>query len=114
MCVSTWLYTKIFGKLIGRDEFGNSYYESIFGRDFGRKNRWVYYKGLAEGSKVPAEWFRWLHYQEDAGLSLGKAVQYRWKKQHLPNLTGTKHSYHPITHELGQCKIVGDYKPWRP
>lgn len=115
MCLSTWIYTKLFGKLIGQDEFGNSYYESkICKRDFGRNNRWVYYKGIAEASKVPAEWFRWLHYQCDAVEDLDNKPHIRWKKTHSPNLTGTSHSYSPLARELGKGDITGDYQPWAP
>ena len=114
MCLSTWIYTKLFGKLIGKDEFGNSYYESkVWKRDFGRKNRWVYYKGIVEASKVPAEWFRWLHYQSNAVQETCVTATPRWKKRHIPNLTGTKQAYHPLVRDLGNCEVVGDYQAWK-
>ncbi len=44
------------GKLIGEDNNGNKYYESKSGR------RWVVYNGEVEASKIPNEWYSWMHY----------------------------------------------------
>ena len=54
-------------KLVGEDEAGNSYYETIDRRfDYdGRNRRFVIYNGYADASKVPADWHGWLHHTFD-------------------------------------------------
>ena len=52
-------------KKVGEDALGNVYYEG--GRDtHGIPRRWVIYTGSNEGSRVPPDWFAWLHHQVDA------------------------------------------------
>lgn len=119
MCVKTWLYTKLFGQKIGSDEYGNIYYETKkIARCFQRKNRWVYYKGLAEGSKVPVSWFSWLHYQTDkVPITKSKSKDYKWELPSTPNLTGTKYAYMPTGHTFStnkRDKAIGDYQSWDP
>lgn len=113
---ATWLYTKLHGALIGSDEFGNKYYQHKKAADeFGRSRRWVIYKGLKEATKVPAQWFGWLHYQVDSP-PLTNNKKYSWEKNHVPNLTGTQYAYLPKGHPLKNSpreKATGDYMPWR-
>jgi len=47
--LGTRIYTLIFGKIKGSDEFGNKYYESRNGK------RWVIYNGEIDASKIPNE-----------------------------------------------------------
>ena len=106
----TKLYTILTGKKLGEDEFGNSYYTNK------KAKRWVVYKGIAEASKVPAEWHRWLHRTTDE-VPVQDAKKYAWEKPHQPNLTGTEFSYAPKGHvEKGgkRDKVVGDYEAWKP
>ena len=44
--VGTFLYTLFFGKLVGKDSFGNKYYISKKGK------RWVIYNGEINASKI--------------------------------------------------------------
>lgn len=106
--IRTRLHTFLHGKYVGKDEFGNRYYEGKKTSANGRKKRWVMYKGMAEPSKVPASWHGWLHYTVDEVLS----GRYAWQKDHLPNLTGTKYAYDP---EQGK-ENRGDqkYQAWKP
>ena len=109
MTMTTRLHTLFHGKLVGTDQFGNRYYT-----DKQKKKRWVLYKGKAEPSKVPAEWHGWLHYTLDAPV---EAAPYAWKKEHLPNLTGTTHAYVPPGHLLrgGHRDVsTSDYEAWKP
>jgi NADH:ubiquinone oxidoreductase subunit len=73
----------------GTDEFGNEYFEHKNGK------RFVIYNGIAEASKVPAEWHGWLHYSSDISPSQIRTHKFSWQKIHLPNLTGTKNAYLP-------------------
>ncbi len=111
--ITTWLS----GNYIGRDEFGNRYYEarSLKLRQGNARKRWVLYEGMAEPSKVPPQWHGWLHYTHAAPLATGK--RYGWQKDHLPNLTGTVRRYLPKGHLLGRAKrapATADYQPWKP
>jgi NADH:ubiquinone oxidoreductase subunit len=116
MDLTTWFYTKIFGRCVGEDQFGNRYYETKSPRDFNRNKRWVIYKGTPEPTKIPPKWYNWIHYQaEEAPTDNEK--KYKWEKDQVPNLTGTPNAYYPSGHVLGAAKrdkATGDYEPWRP
>lgn len=113
--IGTSLFTFLKGRKVGDDRFGNRYYEER-GRAKGRRRkRWVVYKGLAEASKVPAQWHGWLHYTLDKPLP--EVQQYAWQKDHQPNLTGTQGRYLPQGHVLRGAKraaATADYEPWQP
>lgn len=112
----TRLFTLFYGKLVGKDEFGNRYYESRR-KVNDRTRRWVVYKGIAEPSKVPSQWHGWLHHTLAAPLAEKQARKFKWQKPHLPNLTGTKGRYLPQGHLLKGGKRAAnaaDYQPWSP
>ena len=52
------------GVLVGKDEYGNTYYEARDKSDAydGNKRRWVIYNGYAEASKVTPDWHGWLRH----------------------------------------------------
>ena len=116
--IGTKLHTFFHGQRVGRDEFGNVYYQAKKAPKTGRRKRWVVYKGLAEPSKVPAHWHGWLHYSTDEVPVSGQAVRlYPWQKEHLPNLTGTALKYVPPGHLLRGAQrdaASADYTPWKP
>jgi NADH:ubiquinone oxidoreductase subunit len=103
-------------KFVGSDEFGNKYYESKKkDRAFDRKSRHVIYSGEVEASKIPANWFNWMHYQSD--VIPRNRPEHKWEKPHQPNLTGTEHAYYPPGHAMGgaaRAKATGDYQSWKP
>ena len=111
----TRIFTWLKGKSVGKDVFGNRYFEER-GRVKGRRRkRWVMFNGIAEPSKVPAEWHGWLHYTLDTPLSEVKA--YGWQKPHIPNLTGTEGRYLPQGHLLkggDRAATAADYTAWKP
>lgn len=113
--IGTKLHTWMYGKLVGRDEFGNRYFESKRARAGEKKRRWVMYHGVVEASKVPPVWHGWLHYTLDAPLP--ETRQYNWLKAHVPNLTGTPGRTLPRGHlSKGGVRAASaaDYEPWRP
>ena len=63
----TRIQTIFSGKLVGKDNFGNKYYENKKGK------RWVIYSD--ENNQEPDK--------------------HNWQKPHQPNLTGTKKAYYP-------------------
>lgn len=103
---------------VGRDGYGNTYYQAKARKGYNHPRRWVMYKGAPEPSSVPAEWHGWLHYQTDtvpdaAGLSFRRP----WQKPHQANMTGTDAAYLPPGHILKGFKrdhATGDYTPWTP
>ena len=54
--LGTRLQTIFFGKLVGEDELGNKYYQNKKGK------RWVIYNGEVEASKIPNDWYSWIHH----------------------------------------------------
>lgn len=56
------------GQLVGKDDFGNTYYKAIgplIDRSVGTERRWVVYNGYADASKVPPGWRGWLCHNGD-------------------------------------------------
>ena len=104
--LGTRLHTFFKGKFIGKDENGNKYYESKNGR------RWVIYNGEVDSTKIPNEWFSWIHFTKNKIEKVQDQKKFSWQKSHKPNLTGTDKAYHPKKSEnenkninLGKSKI---------
>lgn len=106
------------GRMVGRDDLGNTYYVQKSGvGPLGVPRRWVVYKNLAEASLVPPEWHGWLHYTTDIMPNQEGYIPRPWEKPHRPNMTGTAQAYRPsgsILSKGERPKATGDYKPWRP
>ncbi len=120
---NTWsnrIYTRLRGRHVGTDEFGNRYYVQSKGiGPVGVPRRWVIYKNGAEASQIPPDWHGWMHYTVDTPPTEGPAYQPRpWQKPYRPNMTGTPAAYRPpgsILSAPGRRRpATGDYKPWRP
>ena len=109
----TWgtaLHTRRFGQKVGEDALGNIYY-----RNADDSSRWVIYKGEAEATRVPTEWFGWLHRTWDDAPSETAPVRHFWEKPSLPNLTGTPYAYAPpgsLRHADPPKRQ--DYEAWTP
>lgn len=115
--IGTRLFTWVHGRFVGKDEFGNRYFEARRAAKKGeRRRRWVIYNGMPEPSKVPPHWHGWLHYTLAAPIPEA-AHRYRWQKPHVPNLTGTKGRYLPAGHISkggARASAAADYEPWTP
>ena len=85
----TKLKTIFFGKLVGKDSFGNKYYESKSGK------RWIIYIDEVDASKIPSEWYSWIHFTNNNIENKHDLKKYEWQKSHLSNQTGTENAYHP-------------------
>jgi NADH:ubiquinone oxidoreductase subunit len=116
--IGTRIFTWVHGRLVGKDEQGNRYYEQKSApKGAKRKRRWVIYNGPAEASRVPAEWHAWLHHLTDLPPSEAGYVERPWMKPHQPNMTGTPAAYRPegSLHKTGsRPRGTGDYEPWSP
>src|SRR5262249_32833317 len=116
MTIGTWLFTRMRGELVGRDEQGNRYYQDkrvIAGR---RRKRWVIYNGEPEASRVPPDWHGWLHYTFADPPPQGGLPRRAWQKEHEQNLSGTDLAYRPPGSTLVQSadKPKPHYEAWRP
>ena len=100
----TRLKTIFFGKLIGTDELGNKYYESRNGK------RWVIYSDTIDASKIPIEWYSWIHYTKNKLEDTHELKKFDWQKSHKPNLTGTDQAYHP---NKDKNEFKKKYKSWK-
>jgi NADH:ubiquinone oxidoreductase subunit len=116
--IGTLFTVKRRGNLVGTDTFGNRYYQSRDTKSYdGRKRRWVLYNGYVDASKVPPEWFGWLHYSIDLPPTEQALAHRPWMKEHVPNLTGTPFAWRPrgsIARGGRRASASGDYQAWRP
>ena len=102
--LGTRLFTIFSGKLMGEDIYGNKYYKSKKGK------RWVIYKDEIDASKIPNEWYSWIHFTKNKIENIHDLNKYEWQKPHLPNQTGTENSYHPNKNNEQNNK---KYKSWK-
>ena len=100
----TRIHTFISGKFVGKDSLGNKYYQNKTGK------RWVIYNGEIDATKIPNEWYSWMHYTRNKIENDHDLKKYNWQKEHMPNQTGTNKSYHP---NKGNNNIEKQYKPWK-
>ena len=87
--IGTFLYTIFFGRLMGKDDFGNKYYQNKKGK------RWVIYNGEINASKITSDWFSWIHHTTNKLPEEKDDNKYFWQKPHQENKTGTQKSYKP-------------------
>ncbi|WP_315763022.1 NADH:ubiquinone oxidoreductase subunit NDUFA12 [Sphingomonas sp. Y38-1Y] len=101
---------------VGTDDDGNVYWQG--GKDTaGRPRRWVIYAGSNDASRVPPEWFSWLHHQIDDVPDRALPPVRQWQQPPLANMTGTPLAYRPPgTLEKGgeRVRATGDYEAWSP
>ena len=103
--------------LVGTDEDGNKYYEDRKKSVEHRNRRYVVYRGLAEPSKVPADWFGWLHYTLEKPPTEAPLNRRAWETDHKPNMTGTLFAYRPdgsLKESGKRQKSDADYEAWTP
>ena len=105
------------GTYVGTDEYGNRYFEQNKASIEGRKRRYVLYKGLAEPSKVPADWHGWLHHTLSEPPTKAPLDRRDWETDHKPNMTGTPYATQPkgaMSSQTTRQKSAGDYEAWTP
>jgi len=102
--LGTRLHTFFFGRFVGVDDIGNKYYKSKSGK------RWVIYKDEIDASKIPEEWYSWIHFTNNKIEDNHNLKKFNWQKPHLSNQTGTESSYHP---NKNNHEIKKKYKNWK-
>ena len=100
----TRIQTILFGKFVGKDNFGNKYYENKKGK------RWVIYSDEIDASKIPVEWYSWIHHTPNNLQNNQEPNKHNWQKPHQHNLTGTKKAYYP---NKNNNEISKKYKTWK-
>ena len=101
----TRIKTILFGKLIGSDEYGNKYYQSKKGK------RWVIYANEIDASKIPVEWYSWIHFMPNKIENIHKLKKHNWQNPHQANLTGTDSAYYPNKNNKNATEKK--YKSWK-
>ena len=99
------------GDKVGSDSLGNVYYGSKQGR------RWVVYDGANDPSRIPPEWYAWLHHQIESVPDEALPPPPKFLKEPTGNLTGTPRAYRPAgAMERGGVRQAasGDYQAWTP
>ena len=102
--LGTRIYTLLFGKFKGKDYFGNKYYQSKSGK------RWIVYNGEVDASKIPNEWYSWMHFTANKIENNHELKKYDWQKPHQENLTGTDSAYYP---NKNKNAIQKKYRSWK-
>jgi NADH:ubiquinone oxidoreductase subunit len=100
------------GRKVGTDSLGNVYYQ-------GKKNgrRFVSYNGPNDASRIPPDWFSWLHHQIDGLPDESLPPAPKFLMEPTGNLTGTPRAYRPAgSIERGRQRAAasGDYEAWTP
>lgn len=110
--LGTAIYTRRQGMKVGSDSLGNLYYQSKDG-----SRRWVIYNGSNDASRIPPEWYSWIHRQIDGTPDEALPPPPKFLKPATPNLTGTPLAYRPAgALERGgrRAAASGDYEAWTP
>ena len=105
--VGTFIYTIFTGRFVGKDQFGNKYYSNAKGK------RWVIYKDNIESTKIPPEWYSWVHFLT-RNLPSDKIRKFSWQKEHQENQTGTKEAHKPEGSLSSRSKKdMKKYETWK-
>ncbi|MFN7173812.1 MAG: NADH:ubiquinone oxidoreductase subunit NDUFA12 [Thermaurantiacus tibetensis] len=110
--LGTAMFTRSKGREVGRDGFGNVYYETADG-----SRRWVIYAGENDSSQVPPEWHLWLHRTRRDPPTTAPLTVRPWERAWRPNPTGTPFAERPAgALEAGgrRAPAKADYRAWTP
>lgn len=98
------------GEQVGTDAYGNTYWRK-------GERRWVIYEGPNDPSRIPPEWYAWMHRQIDDVPDRALPPAPRYLKPPTPNLTGTPYAYRPagsLARGGQRAAASGDYQAWTP
>ncbi|KAF5322211.1 hypothetical protein D9619_001085 [Psilocybe cf. subviscida] len=88
------------GTFIGKDQFGNKYYENRNGEEeIPGRHRWVDFAAHDyNATQVPPDWHSWLSHIRSAPPQNDPVMQNLtppWQAPYMQNLTGTRGAYKP-------------------
>jgi NADH:ubiquinone oxidoreductase subunit len=110
--VGTALFSWRNGVKVGSDALGNTYFQSKNG-----DKRWVIYKGSNDASRIPPDWYSWMHRQIEGTPDEALPPVRKFEKPATGNRTGTAEAYRPsgALERGGQrAAASGDYEAWTP
>jgi NADH:ubiquinone oxidoreductase subunit len=110
--VGTSLFTWRNGRKVGTDLYGNVYYAAKKG-----DKRWVIYNGPNDASRIPPDWYAWIHHMIEGLPDDDLPPAPKFLKTPNPNRTGTHEAYRPSgALEAGgqRAAASGDYEAWTP
>jgi len=110
--LTTSLHVWRHGRKVGSDDLGNIYYASKKG-----DRRWVIYKGENDASRIPPDWYSWLHHQIGGLPDEALPPAPKFLRDPEPNLTGTPLAYRPpgaLERGGRRAAASGDYEAWTP
>ena len=110
--VGTALFSWRNGVKVGSDALGNNYFQTRNG-----DRRWVMYQGSNDASRIPPEWYSWIHRQIDGTPDEALPPPPKFLKEATGNRTGTEDAYRPsgALERGGQrAAASGDYEAWTP
>ena len=110
MNLGTIIYTWLKGNFVGEDNMGNKYYTNSKNSSSINAKRWVIYNGEIEASKIPNEWYSWMHLINNNIENKHQIKKYEWQKEHLSNQTGSENSYHP---KKNKNAVKKKYNSWK-
>ncbi|WP_298811986.1 NADH:ubiquinone oxidoreductase subunit NDUFA12 [uncultured Sphingomonas sp.] len=114
--IGTMIYGLRGKRQVGEDGLGNTYWEGGTTPQ-GTTRRWVIYKGANDTSRVPPDWFSWLHHQIADVPDQSLPAPRQWQKPAVPNMTGTALAYRPsgaLEKGGNRASATGDYEAWSP
>ena len=100
----TFLKTILFGKFVGKDQYGNKYYTNK------SDERWVIYSKEIEATKITNDWYLWIHHTTDQ-IPNANEKKYDWQKSHNENLTGSNNAYKP--NKIKKSSEHKKYENWK-
>tara|TARA_B100000900_G_C19953080_1_gene462487 strand:- start:43 stop:399 length:357 start_codon:yes stop_codon:yes gene_type:complete len=102
--LGTFFKTLFFGKLVGKDKYGNKYYKNR------KDQRWVVYADNIEATKITSQWYLWMHHTTNE-IPSNESKRFNWQKDHQENLTGTVNSYKP--NKINKSDNKKRYESWK-
>ena len=100
----TFLKTILFGKFVGKDQYGNKYYTNK------SDERWVIYSKEIEATKITNDWYLWIHHTTNHIPNINEK-KYDWQKRHNENLTGSNNAYKP--NKIKKSSEHKKYENWK-
>jgi NADH:ubiquinone oxidoreductase subunit len=110
--ITTGIHVRRHGRKVGTDALGNVYYASKKG-----DRRWVIYQGPNDASRIPPDWYSWMHHQIDGPPDESLPPPPKFLREPTPNLTGTPLAYRPsgaLERGAQRAAASGDYEAWTP
>lgn len=107
-----WFTRRNGGDGVGRDADGNRYFQTADG-----KRRWVIYDGIADSSRIPPEWYLWLHKTRALPPTEAPLPVKTWETPWRPNPTGTALAELPggsLARGGQRQRSENDYNAWVP